>query len=157
MTKNPEQTEREIPGGEPASNVIYLPDQSQPVRQRKPGRRAPVPDPRSARFDVRCTPAFRDQVVAAARAAGLSLSAHVCIVLGESRPIQHGRSRLPPMDRQLLVKLLAELGKIGSNHNQLARRQNTTGEEPEPDEWRRSADDIQDMRHMLLRALGYAG
>jgi hypothetical protein len=127
------------------------------VRPRKPGRRAPAPDPRSARFNVRCKPGLLDRLAADAKAAGLSLSAYVCMALGENRRPPHVRSTVPLADRQLFAKALGELGKIGSNHNQLARRQNTVGEEPEADEWLRIEAAIQEIRRMLLAALGYAG
>jgi hypothetical protein len=100
---------------------------------------------------------LRDQLSANAKAAGLSLSAYVCITLGEDRQLPRMRSPVPLADRQLLAKALGELGKVGSNHNQLARRQNTTGEEPEPAEWQSIEIAIQDIRRMLLEALGYAG
>ena len=48
------------------------------ARQRKPGRRAPVPDPRSARFNVRCKPGFRDAVSAEAKRQALPASAPMC-------------------------------------------------------------------------------
>jgi hypothetical protein len=127
------------------------------ARQRKPGRRAPVPDPRSARFNVRCKPGLRDQLSANAKAGGLSLSAYVCMALGEDRQVSRARSPVPLADRQILAKALGELGKVGSNHNQLARRQNTTGEGPELAEWQSIEIAIQDIRRMLLEALGYAG
>src|SRR5436305_1296303 len=69
------------------ADVISLPDQSQPEPPkptRQGGRKGRhfgprrVPDPRSARLDVRCTPEFRAKVLAAAEAAGLSLSAFIC-------------------------------------------------------------------------------
>jgi hypothetical protein len=135
-------------------DVIYLPDQSQPrPSPRLPGRRARVPDPRTARFDVRCTPGFRARVEADARAAGLSVSGFVCARLGE-HPSPRAR-RIAPADHAALVKLLAELGKIGSNHNQLARIFNTIGETPDHPEWVSIERDIQAMRRALLKALGH--
>jgi hypothetical protein len=135
-------------------DVIYLPDQSQPLPSpRPPGRRARVPDPRTARFDVRCTPGFRARIEADARAAGLSVSGFVCARLGDS-PSRRAR-RSAPADHAALVKLLAELGKIGSNHNQLARIFNTTGETPDHAEWVSIEHDIQAMRRALLKALGH--
>jgi hypothetical protein len=135
-------------------DVIYLPDRSQPLSPpRLPGRRARVPDPRTARFDVRCTPGFRARVEADARAAGLSVSGFVCARLGD-RPSPRAR-RNAPTDHAALVKLLAELGKIGSNHNQLARIFNSTGETPDHTEWVGIERDIQAMRRALLKALGH--
>jgi hypothetical protein len=127
------------------------------MRQRKPGRRAPVHEPRSARFNVRCKPGFRDAVAAEAKAAGFaSLSAFVCMRLGEDGTPSRIRSTVSLADRQLLARALGELGKVGSNHNQLARRQNISGEEPELAEWQRIEAVIQDIRCMLLEALGRA-
>jgi len=61
---------------------------------------------------------------------------------------------LATADQEIFVRCLAELGKFGSNHNQLARRRNMTGEEPDSDEWRRIDAAIQDIRGALLQALG---
>jgi hypothetical protein len=159
MSGTPERAEEEETRGGALPDVIHLPDQSQPPRKRPvPWRGRPrVADPLSARFDVRCTPEFLAELSARATAAGLSLSAYVCAALGDEDG-RRGRRRtaaLPQIDRTLLAQLLAQIGKFGSNHNQLAYEKNTTGAGPELDEWRRIAAGILDLRRMAMKALGY--
>ena len=104
--------------------VIYLPDQSQPP-SRKRGRHfgpRPVTDPRSAWLTTRCTPEFREGVVAAAQQAGLSLADYIHSRLG-GKPGPRAR-RNPGADAVLLAKVLAQMGKAGSNLNQIARQMN---------------------------------
>jgi hypothetical protein len=60
----------------------------------------------------------------------------------------------PVADPLILTRLLGELGKIGSNHNQLAHAFNATGEPPGRAAWERQDRAIQEMRAALLRALG---
>jgi hypothetical protein len=122
-----------------APAVIYLPDQSQPEPARKTRRSGrmkgrhfgprPVDDPRSARLDVRCTPGFRTKVLADAQAAGLSLSAFICAKLGEG-PSPRSHRAAPGPDVRMLARVLAELGKCGSNLNQIARQMNSGEDVP---------------------------
>ena len=49
-----------------------------------------------------------------------------------AKPIRRRARRLPALDTQLLAKILAQLGKIGSNVNQLARVSNSCGVPPVP-------------------------
>jgi hypothetical protein len=104
--------------------VIYLPDQSQPLK-RKRGRHfgpRPVKDPRSAWLTTRCTPEFRASVIAAAAETGLSLADYLHSRLG-GQPGPRAR-RNPGADVVLLAKVLAQMGKSGSNLNQIAHRLN---------------------------------
>ena len=142
---------------EPATEapaVIHLPDLSQPPAAKRKGRHfgpRRVPDPRTARFDVRCTPAFRTKVLADAAAAGLSLSAFVCAQLGGGPgPRAH---RNPGPEAVLLAKVLAEMGKSGSNLNQIARLGNV-GEEIDGAELATVLADLATVREAILKALG---
>ena len=137
-------------------SINQLPDAPPPLRPRKPGRRAPVPNPLSARINVLCQPAFLSKLTADAKERGMSLSAYVCARLADRRPAERV-SPVSDIDRALLAKLLGELGKIGSNHNQLARTKNRKDADPDLDEWRRIEEEIQEMRRALMKALGYAG
>jgi hypothetical protein len=150
--------------GEIIAPVIYLPDQSQPppTKRAVPWRGRPrVAEPYSVHMPRwRATPMLAEHVLDAAAAAGLSYGAFMralCSPDGKPGPRSRrtGRSTLPQIDRALLCKWLAELGKLGSNHNQLAREKNTTGEEPELDEWRCIETEIQAIRRALMQALGY--
>jgi hypothetical protein len=123
MTEDAQPAETE-PTADELPAVIYLPDQSQPAA-RKRGRHfgpRPVKDPRSAWLTTRCTPEFRESVVAAAEQAGLSLADYIHSRLG-GKPGPRAR-RNPGADTVLLAKVLAQMGKSGSNLNQIARRMN---------------------------------
>jgi hypothetical protein len=140
-------------------DVIYLPDQSQPAPKQKraaPWRGRPrVADPHSAFMPPwRATPGLSEKVLADAAAAGLSYGAFMRKTFGGS-PGPRAARHVPPPDNPVLTKLLAELGKIGSNHNQLARAFNRTYATPGLAEWQRIEADIQAMRSELVKALGH--
>jgi hypothetical protein len=123
MTDDAARVATEAPTDE-IPDVIYLPDQSQPSA-RKRGRHfgpRPVKDPRSLRLDLRVTPAQRTAMEVAAQKAGLSLTAFIC-----ERTIGAGGPRArrnPGPDLVLLAKVLAQMGKVGANLNQIAHRMN---------------------------------
>jgi hypothetical protein len=149
----PDAEELETRGGV-AAEVIHLPDLSQPAR--RGGVRRASPNPRTAYFRFRLPPARKASIVAAAKAARMTVTAYILSHLPDAKEAPQ-RRREAVADPHVLVRMLGELGKIGSNYNQLARRKNMTGEEPEPDAMRRIAADIQEMRCGLLKALGRAG
>lgn len=103
--------------------IICLPDCSQATPQPRTVRRR-VADPRSAWLPAtRVAPELRDKVIADAAAAGLSVGAFVRARLdGEPGP---RAKRSPGPDVVMLAKVLAELGKSGSNLNQIARQLNS--------------------------------
>jgi hypothetical protein len=70
-----------------------------------------------AQVKVNCTPEQKAAIAEIADATGLS-SAAMClhVLLHEPFPKRHR----PAVDTKLLAKVLAELGKIGSNINQIA-------------------------------------
>jgi Mobilization protein NikA len=111
-----------------------------------------VTNPRSAWLPaIRVTPALRDKVTADAEAAGLSLGAFVRLRLDGS-PGPRSR-RNPGPDAVLLARVLAELGKSGSNLNQIAHQLNIdeTADTPE------LGDALREHRiavATLMRALG---
>jgi hypothetical protein len=88
----------------------------------RPKRPAPwrgrkrVKDPRGKFIGVRCTPEEHARIDRAAREAGLTSSGYLrAVALGSPGP----RSvRRPPAEKEELSRILAELGKIGSNVNQ---------------------------------------
>ena len=63
------------------------------------------------------------------------------------------RSRQPSVDVVAVARLMGELGKIGSNVNQIARHMNA-GDAVEQDELRRALDALADMRGAIMEALG---
>jgi hypothetical protein len=113
------------PGYDPKTiRLPHLPPPAeyQPQRRRKGEARGrhfgarPVDDPRSARLDLRCTPAVRAKAEAAAKAAGISVAGYVAsLIEGQPGPRTH---RQPSEATKLLSQTLAQLGKSGSNLNQ---------------------------------------
>jgi Bacterial mobilisation protein (MobC) len=102
--------------------IIYLPDSRRGEPKQKPVRRR-VPDPRCAWLPpTRVSPGLRDKVIAEAAAAGLSLGAFIRARLDGSPGPRAKRN--PGPDTVLLARVLAELGKSGSNLNQIAHRLN---------------------------------
>ncbi len=82
---------------------------------------------RQARPSMRCSAGEYALLEAAADRAGMTIGAfmrHQC--LGTAGP---RAARRPPIERAALAQLLAQLGKCGSNLNQIARRVNQ-GESP---------------------------
>lgn len=83
---------------------------------------------RSQTARMRCTPAEYAQLEAAAERAGLTTGGFMRMqCLGTAGP---RAARRPPVERAALAQLLAQLGKCGSNLNQIARVLNSGGEEP---------------------------
>jgi hypothetical protein len=130
------QADETAAGALPA--IIHLPDLSQPEptppTPRPAGRHTgrmkgrhfgprPVADPRSARLQIRCTPATQQKALAAAQAENLSVSAYVCALI-DGTPGPRAHRAKPDRDRVLLAQMLAALGRSGSNLNQLLKRVN---------------------------------
>ncbi|MDN3568717.1 plasmid mobilization relaxosome protein MobC [Paeniroseomonas aquatica] len=72
---------------------------------------------------MRLTPAERAQLDELAERAGMTVSAymrHQCLGSAGPRAV-----RRPPVERAALAQLLGQLGKVGSNVNQIARALNT--------------------------------
>jgi len=106
----------------------------------------------TARIAVNCTPKQKAGIVAKC-AAGYSPSAFVLnILLGLPLP----ERRHPDVDTQLLAKVLAELGKIGSNINQIAHHLNA-GRPGDVMEGSVDAamNELLEWRMALMQALGY--
>ncbi len=64
-------------------------------------------------------------------------------------------ARKPPIRRQELVRLLGQIGKLGSNVNQIARALNT-GDDPYGlvDDMKAASVEVAEMRAAILQALG---
>lgn len=115
-------------------------------------RRMRVKDARDQLINLRCTEQERLGIKARAGQAGLSVGAFLrALALGDPGP----RSvRRPPVERAELVRLLGQLGKIGSNINQIAKAIHTTCSLPGWPELAAIREDIAAMRAALLGALG---
>lgn len=71
---------------------------------------------------VRCTEAQRAAVEVAADRAGLSLSAYILAAALNSLPER--AAPVSKLDRAMLAQLLAQMGRIGGNVNQIAKALN---------------------------------
>jgi Bacterial mobilisation protein (MobC) len=70
------------------------------------------------------SPSEKDEIEARASQAGLSVSGYFrALAFGKDTP-QPRAARRPPVEKEILARLLAELGKIGSNVNQIAHAMN---------------------------------
>ena len=106
---------------------------------------------RQFRVTIRLDEAEHTQINDRAENAGLTLSGYFrSAVLNTPPPPQ---SRRPPVDRAELAKLLAAIGRIGNNVNQLARVANA-GSWPESKDLSKARADIKWIRTTLMKALG---
>src|SRR5437868_1951 len=62
-----------------------------------------------------------------ASAAGLTLPSYIRELTVPAAKRQTRGTRRPPIERELAARILGQLGKVGSNVNQIARAANTTG------------------------------
>jgi len=93
------------------------------------------------------------EIIERADKAGLSIAGYLrSTVLSAPPPRQ---SRRPPVNKVELARVLAQLGKLGSNVNQMARVANSGGW-PDNDKITFAAFAIHDMRLALMNALGVA-
>ena len=106
---------------------------------------------RNRRIDFRLTEAEYAEVRRKADRAGYTVGAYVrAAVLGSPGP---RAQRLPPTNKAELVRLRAEVNKVGSNLNQIARALNT-GRKPPLKAVEKGIDAFSEIRTDLRRALG---
>jgi hypothetical protein len=106
---------------------------------------------RILRIDVRLTPTEHAEICDKAERAGLRAGSYARdVLLGAPAPRQ---VRRPPIERQELSRLLGEIGKVGSNLNQLARDANT-GNSPEGGAILSVLASLVEVRTAILKALG---
>jgi hypothetical protein len=112
-----------------------------------------VKDARKRLIHLRCTDHEHAAIKAVADDAGFSVGAFLrLLALGDAGP---RAVRRPPVERAELVRILGELGKIGSNINQIAKAIHTTANLPSWSELAEIKFDIAAMRGVLLKALGH--
>ena len=100
---------------------------------------------------VRCTTEEFNAIAAKADAAGMPAGAWLrATALGDAGP---RAQRKPPADHQTLRQVLGQLGKIGSNINQIAHTLNSGGQ-VEPPVLQSALAACRDMRDAVLTALG---
>jgi hypothetical protein len=101
---------------------------------------------------VRVTVEDRAKIADAAGEAGLSIGAFLrSLALGSAGARAVKR---PSVERVELARLLGELGKLGSNVNQIAKAFNSTGRIPTPPELPLMQTDIMAIRAAVMAALG---
>jgi hypothetical protein len=115
------------------------------------GRRR-VADPKNVPITIRCTADDHAVIDAKAAKAGLKIGPFLrSLALGSPGP---RAARRPPVERRELSRLLGQLGKVGSNINQLARGFHQTGVLPGFPEILAAQRDVREMRDALIKALG---
>jgi len=103
-------------------------------------------------LSIRLSVEQRTEIVRRAESAGLSIGGYCKSVIFNCPPPR--RSRRPHVEHVQLAKLLAHLGKLSSNVNQLARQINTEGSVSIP-ELVDALEDIAIIRAAIMSALGY--
>jgi Bacterial mobilisation protein (MobC) len=103
---------------------------------------------------IRLTADEHAAISAASERAGLSLAGYARSQLLSAPPVR--QARRPQAERAELARLLGELGKIGSNANQMARTLNGGGKAPAPTDLAAMQADIAAIREAIMRALGRA-
>jgi hypothetical protein len=107
----------------------------------------------TARIAVNCTPEQKAEIIKKIDATGLSPSA-MCLAVLLDVPLPPRRR--PSVDTQLLAKVLAELGKIGSNINQIAYHLNAGRPGDVTEGSIQSAiTELLEWRGALMQSLGY--
>jgi Bacterial mobilisation protein (MobC) len=125
-----------------------------PQKRTAPWRGRPrVRDPKARRVAVRLTIDQWAKLDSKATAAGLQLGGYLrSVALGSVE--RQSAAKLPLIDRQQLARLLGELGKLGSNVNQIAKAFNSVGAVPAVQELMAIRTDMMAMRVALMTALG---
>jgi len=108
---------------------------------------------RGKRLQLCLTDAEAQEIETRAERAGLSVSGYLrALAFGKDTP-QPPAAKRPPVEKQILGRLLGELGKIGSNINQIARRVNEgKGFDLEP--FATAYAELRRLNNALLEALG---
>jgi hypothetical protein len=112
-----------------------------------------VKDARKRFIAVRCTDEERAVISEKATEAGLSIGAFLRkLALGDAGP---RAVRRPPVEHKALAWLQGQVGKIGSNINQLTHAFNRDRILPGFPELLAMREDIRQMRAALMKALGH--
>ena len=106
---------------------------------------------RGRMLSIRLTDAEAEQLQAVANRAGLSLGGFARQALLDAPPPR--ASRRPPIERAELAQLLAHVGKLGSNINQLAKYGNQ-GRLVDDPALAAAAADVAALRAAIMAALG---
>jgi len=126
---------------------------TQPPKRKAPWRgRKRVKDARTRFIAVRCDETEYTTITESAQRAGLSVGAYLrSAATGEAGPRAR---RTPPVEYQALGWILGQIGKIGSNINQMAKAYNQSQLVPGFPELLAIRREVQEMREALMKALG---
>lgn len=109
---------------------------------------------RNKQVFLRVTEAEKADIEARAERAGLSVGGYLrALAFGANTP-QPRAARRPPVEKETLVRLLGELGKIGSNLNQTARALNQGAGFDAPI-FAELAAELQNTTRAVMAALGH--
>lgn len=100
----------------------------------------------------RVLPRERDEIQKRAEALGVSV-AELVRQSAQDKPIARPRKRLPTVEVQALSKLCSELGKLGSNLNQIARVCNRNGRLGDPPQLEATLHALQGLMRRIMEAL----
>ncbi len=124
------------------------------IKRRAPWRGRPrVTEAKGRRIAVRITDDDHSFLEQSASLAGLSIGAFLrTVALGTAgaRAVKK-----PRIEREQLAKLLGEIGKLGSNVNQIARWANTDKRAPDDRVLALMREDIAAMRAEVMKALDH--
>ncbi len=102
---------------------------------------------------VRVTPAEREELLAGANREGLTVSS---FILNKTLGSALGRQvRRPPIERMLLAKFLAHLGRVSGQLDQLAGVLHAGRRPPPNDALQIIVDDLAQLRGAVMKALGH--
>lgn len=112
---------------------------------------------RHLRLSIRFTEQELAALAAKARHAGFAPSSYARFVLVGTKPLR--AARRPTIEKELLARTLGQLGKIGSNLNQVARVLNRSPESASPlaamaTEIVAALGDLRALRAAIMTALG---
>ncbi len=121
-------------------------------KKRVPWRGRPrVKDAKGKRIAVRCTLEDHEFIEESAAQAGLSVGAFLrALAVGSAGPRAVKR---PRAEREQLARILGEIGKLGSNVNQIAKWANTVRSAPGAAELAQMRADIAALRAEVMKAL----
>lgn len=125
-------------------------------KRKKPGPSGTDKRRRAHAVSIRLDGPEREELRHRARRAGITVGAYVRYqVLDKPPPRQSSR---PAVEVQVLARLVGQLGKIGSNLNQIAHQMNASGRVEELDVMyvQSMATDLTVLRSAALRAMGRA-
>lgn len=118
----------------------------------RPSRSGSAKRQRTKVLPVRFTPVERAQLEADASAAGMKAGSYIRWMLTNGEAPR--AVRRPPVELENLRVLLGQLGKVGSNLNQIAHRLND-GQGLASTQLTSALGDVRAMRDAVLASLGY--